>query len=175
MMRQAILLVAAGVTVLLALAGCGAMGSSGQGTSEQGSSEEDTPPSPVTATPIVGATLGEFTAKGDGIQVESVAGSADVAIVKVVIDPGGSTGWHHHPGVVLVSVKSGAVSEYHHDCHKTVYKAAKGFVEGNGEVHVARNEGNVDAVLYATFLIPTGTPPDKLTIADPQPKNCDVQ
>jgi quercetin dioxygenase-like cupin family protein len=175
MMRQAILLVAAGVTVLLALAGCGAMGSSGQGTSEQGSSEEDTPPSPVTATPIVGATLGEFTAKGDGIQVESVAGSADVAIVKVVIEPGGSTGWHHHPGVVLVSVKSGAVSEYHQDCHKTVYKAAKGFVEGNGKVHVARNEGNVDAVLYATFLIPTGTPPEKLTIADPQPENCDVQ
>ena len=102
------MLVAVGVTVLLALAGCGAMGSS-----EQGSSEEDTPPSPVTATPLVGATLGEFTAKGDGIEVESVAGSADVAIVKVVIEPGGSTGWHHHPGVVLVSVKCGAVSEYH--------------------------------------------------------------
>ena len=170
MMRRAIWLVAAGVTVLLAFAGCGAMGSS-----EQGSAEEDTPPSPVTATPIVGATLEEFTAKGDGIQVESVAGSADVAIIKVVIEPGGSTGWHHHPGVVLVSVKSGAVSEYHEDCHKTVYKAAKGFVEGNGEVHVARNEGNVEAVLYATFLIPTGTPPEKLTIADPQPENCDVK
>ncbi len=175
-MRRAILLVAVGgVTVLLALAGCSTMGASEQGSSEETTSPSATPPSPVTATPIVGATLGEFTAKGDGIQVESVAGSADVAIVKVVIEPGGSTGWHHHPGVVLVSVKSGAVSEYHQDCHKTVYKAAKGFVEGNGEVHVARNEGNVDAVLYATFLIPTGTPPEKLTIADPQPENCDVK
>ena len=174
-MRQAILLVATGATVLLALTGCSAMDASEQGSSEETTSPSATPPSPVTATPIVGAALGEFTAKGDGIQVESVAGSADVAIVKVVLEPGGSTGWHHHPGVVLVSVKSGAVSEYHGGCHKTVYKAAKGFVESNGEVHVARNEGNVDAVLYATFLIPTGTPPEKLTIAEPQPKNCDVK
>jgi quercetin dioxygenase-like cupin family protein len=123
----------------------------------------------------VGATLGEFEAKGDGIQVESGPGSADVAIVKVVLAPGGSTGWHHHPGVVLVSVKSGAVSEYHEDCHKTVYKAGKGFVEDGGEVHVARNDGNVDATLYATFVIPAGTPPEKLTFAEPQPKNCDVK
>ena len=42
-------------------------------------------------------------------------------------------------------------------------------------MHVARNEGNVEAVLYATLLIPTGTPPEMLTIADPQPENCDVK
>jgi quercetin dioxygenase-like cupin family protein len=176
-MKRTTLLVAVGVTFLLALGGCSAMGSS--------SSEEDNSPSanspkgesetPVTPTPIVGATLGEVNAENDDIKVQSVVGSADIAIVKVVIKPGGSTGWHHHPGVVLVPVKAGAVSEYHQDCHKTVYKAGKGFVETNGDVHLVRNEGDVDAVLYATFLIPTGTPPEKLTIADPQPKHCDVK
>jgi quercetin dioxygenase-like cupin family protein len=154
-----------------ALAGCGAMGS----TSEEANSPSTNSPSKVTATPIGGATLGEFKAKGDGIQVQSGPGSADVALVKVVLDPGGSTGWHHHPGVALVSVKSGAVSEYHEECHKTVYKEGKGFLESGGEVHIVRNEGNVDAVLYVTFLIPTGTSPEKLQIADPQPKNCDVK
>ena len=158
-MRRALVLVAVGVTALALVVGVALA----------------TPPSGVATTLLTRATLGEFKAKNDGIKVKSVRGSADSAIVKVVIEPGGSTGWHHHPGVVMVSVKSGAVSEYHQDCHKTVYKAAKGFVEGNGEVHVARNEGNVDAVLYATFLIPTGTPPEKLTIADPQPENCDVK
>ena len=175
-MKRVTLLVAIGVTVLLALGGCGAMGTSEEATTP---SATNTPSgetaTPVTATPIVGATLGEVNAENDDIKVQSLAGSADIAIVKVVIKPGGSTGWHHHPGVVLVPVKAGAVSEYHQDCHKTVYKAGKGFVESNGEVHLVRNDGNVDAVLYATFLIPTGTPPEKLTIADPQPKNCDVK
>src|SRR5215218_3165706 len=110
MMKRTILLVAVGVSFLLALAGCGAMGNS---SSEEASSSSATPPAKVTATPIVGATLGEFEAKGDGINVESGPGSADIALVKVVLAPGGSTGWHHHPGVVLVSVKSGTVSEYH--------------------------------------------------------------
>ena len=169
-MKRATWLVAIGVTFLLALAGCGAMGSSDEDTPPS-----STPPAKVTATPIVGATLGEVNAENDDIKVQSVAGSADIAIVKVVIKPGGSTGWHQHPGVVLLPVKAGAVSEYHQDCHKTVYKAGKGFVESDGDVHLVRNEGDVDAVLYATFVIPTGTPPEKLTIADPQPKHCDVK
>jgi quercetin dioxygenase-like cupin family protein len=171
-MKRTTLLVAVGVTFLLALAGCAAMGNS---SSEEASASSSTPPAKVTATPIVGATLGEFKAMGDGINVESGPGSADIALVKVVLAPGGSTGWHHHPGVVLVSVKSGAATRYDMECHKTLYKAGKGWVESNGEVHVARNEGDVDAVLYATFLIPTETPPDELTITHPQPKNCDVK
>ncbi len=157
-MRRALLLVAVGVTALALVVGAALA----------------TPPKKATTTPLTRATLGKFAHHTDGIKVESKQRSADVAVAKVVLEPGGSTGWHHHPGVVMVSVKSGAVSEYHQDCHKTVYKAAKGFVEGDGEVHVARNEGNVDAVLYATFLA-TETPPEGLTIADAQPKNCDVE
>jgi quercetin dioxygenase-like cupin family protein len=175
MMKRATWLVAVGVTVLLALGGCGAMGTSEETTTPSATTPSGETATPVTATPITRATLGKIKAENDHIKVESVPGSADIAIVKVVIEPGGSTGWHHHPGVVLVPVKSGAVSEYDAECHKTVYKAGKGFVESNGAVHLVRNDGNVDAVLYATFLIPTGTPPDGLTIADPQPKNCDVK
>ncbi len=171
MKRLLLLVIAIGQA---ALAGCGAMG-----TSEETPSEATTPPSAaspptMTATPIVEATIEEFTAKGDGIQAESVPGPADVALVKIVLGPGGSTGWHHHPGVVLAPVKAGAVTEYDAECHKTVYKAGEGFVESNGEVHLVRNEGNVDAVLYATFLA-AETPPEGLTIADAQPKNCDVE
>jgi quercetin dioxygenase-like cupin family protein len=116
--------------------------------------------------------LGNFEAENHGIEVESGRRSADLAIVKVVIEPGGSTGWHHHPGVVLVPVKAGTVTEYDAQCHKSVYKAGKGFVESESEVHLVRNEGDVKAVLYATFLVPTSTPPDGLTISDPQPKGC---
>ena len=117
-----------------------------------------TTPSGVTATPLTRATLGKFEAKNKGIEVESGRRSADLAIVKVVLEPGGSTGWHHHPGVVLVPVKAGSVTEYDAHCHKSVYKEGKGFVESNSEVHLVRNEGDVKAVLYATFLVPTATP-----------------
>jgi quercetin dioxygenase-like cupin family protein len=131
-----------------------------------------TTPSGVTATPLTRATLGEFKAKNDGIKVKSVRHSADMAIVKVVIEPGGSTGWHHHPGVVMVPVKAGTVTEYDAECHRTVIQAGHGFVESKSEVHLVRNEGDHRAVLYPTFLVPSATPPDGLTISDPRPPGC---
>jgi quercetin dioxygenase-like cupin family protein len=106
--------------------------------------------------------------------VESQRTSADVATVKVVIEPGGSTGWHHHPGVTLGSVKSGAVTEYDKKCHKTLLKAGEGFVESNNKVYVVRNRGKVDAVLYVTFIVPTKTTEEGLRIDDPKPKHCNV-
>jgi quercetin dioxygenase-like cupin family protein len=158
-MRRVLLLVAVGVIALALVVGVALA----------------TPPSGATSTLLTRATLGEFKAKNDGIKVKSVRGSADIAIVKVVIEPGGSTGWHHHPGVVMVAVKAGAVSEYDAECHKSVIRAGKGFVESEDEVHVVRNKGDAKAVLYATFLVPTETPPEGLRIDDPQPKNCNVR
>jgi hypothetical protein len=58
-----------------------------------------TPPKDATTTLLTRATLGKFEAKNQGIEVESERHSADLAIAKVVIEPGGSTGWHHLPGV----------------------------------------------------------------------------
>src|ERR671920_2535394 len=167
MMRRATLLVAVGVSVLalLAVDGGAALANTSSGAKA----------TPVTATLITRVTLGNFEAENHGIEVESGRRSADLAIVKVVIEPGGSTGWHHHPGVVLVPVKAGTVTEYDAQCHKSVYKAGKGFVESESEVHLVRNEGNVKAVLYATFLVPSATPPEGLTISDPQPKGCHKQ
>jgi quercetin dioxygenase-like cupin family protein len=158
MMRRAILLVAVGVTVLALVVGAALA----------------TPPKDATTTLITRATLGKFEAKGDGIQVESERHSADLAIAMVVIEPGGSTGWHHHPGVGAAAVKSGAVTFYDEDCKKTVYRAGEGFLESHDEPMLVRNEGNVEAVFYVTFIIPTKTPPEKLRIDDPQPKDCDV-
>src|SRR5215203_296210 len=134
-----------------------------------------TQPKGVTPTPLTRATLGKFEAQNNGIEAESDRTSADFALAKVVIEPGGTTGWHHHPGVALVSVNSGAVTEYDKNCHKSVIKAGEGFVESNGEVHVVRNKGKANAVLYVTFIAPTKTPADGLVILDPKPKGCNVK
>jgi len=134
-----------------------------------------TTPKGVTPTPLTRATLGTFEAENKGIEVESKHTSADFALAKVVIEPGGTTGWHHHPGVALVSVNSGAITEYDKNCNKSVFKAGDGFTESNGEVHVVRNQGKANAVLYVTFIVPTKTPADRLVILDPKPKGCKVK
>ena len=161
-MRRTTLLVTVGVSVLALLAlGVGAALA--------------TTPKGVTPTPLTRATLGKVEAQNNGIEVESDRTSADFALAKVLIEPGGTTGWHHHPGVALVSVNSGAVTEYDKNCHKSVYKAGEGFFESNSEVHVVRNRGKADAVLYVTFIAPTKTPADGLVILDPKPKGCNVK
>jgi quercetin dioxygenase-like cupin family protein len=157
-MRKALLLVALGVSVL-AIVVAAALA---------------TPPSGATTTLITRATLGEFKAKNDGITVKSQQRSADIAIVKVAIEPGGTTGWHHHPGVGPASVKSGAVTFYDAQCRKTVYEAGEGFLESHDEPMLVRNEGDVKAVFYVTFIIPTTTPPEGLRIDDPKPRGCNV-
>src|SRR3712207_6337467 len=113
MMRRAILLVAVGVTVLALVVGAALA----------------TTPSGQTTTLLTRATLGKFEDEYRGIEVESKRLSADIAIVKVVLEPGGSTGWHHHPGAGLAAVKSGAVTFYDEDCHWTVNTAGEGFLE----------------------------------------------
>jgi quercetin dioxygenase-like cupin family protein len=123
---------------------------------------------------LVRASFGQLQAQHDGVKVQT-QGKADVAVFKVTIGPGGSSGWHHHPGVLLVSVKSGAVTEYDHQCNKTVHKAGKGFVESHDHPMLVRNHGKGDAVLFVTFLVPSGTTDEGLRIDDPRPKGCNVK
>ena len=40
-------------------------------------------------------------------------GATDVQVIENIIAPGGSFGWHSHPGPSLVIVKSGTLSVYH--------------------------------------------------------------
>jgi quercetin dioxygenase-like cupin family protein len=156
MMRRAILLVAVGVTVLALVVGAALA----------------TPPSGATTTLITRATLGQFEEKNQGIEVESEQRSADLAIVRVVLEPGGHTGWHHHPGVGLAAVSSGTVTFKDENCEKTVYKAGEGFFESHDEPMIVRNNRNVGAVFYVAFIIPTSTPPEGLRIDDPRPEAC---
>jgi quercetin dioxygenase-like cupin family protein len=121
------------------------------------------------------ASFGQLHAQHSGVKVDSTQGKADVAVYKVTIGPGGSSGWHHHPGVVLISVKSGAVTFYNHRCDKTVYKAGKGLVESHDKPLLVRNHGKGDAVLYVTFIVPSSTTEAGLRIDDPRPKGCNVK
>jgi quercetin dioxygenase-like cupin family protein len=161
-MRRTILLLALGVAVLALVVVGTALA---------------TPPSGQTVTPLTKGTLGTFTAKGDGIKVKSEKSSADIALARVDLEPGGSTGWHHLPGLTLVSVASGTVDVYDVNCEKIEVTAGEGFVEDNNEPRLVRNDGDDDAMLYTTLIAPTSSltaPFEEVRSDDPQPSDCNV-
>jgi len=88
----------------------------------------------------------------------------DVQVVTqtITIAPGGHTGWHSHPGPVFVTISAGTMTFYDADdptCTPGTYATGDSFVDqGGGHVHIARNEGAVNLVLYATYLVPVGAP-----------------
>ena len=85
----------------------------------------------------------------------------ETRVVHYRIVPGGHTGWHSHPGPVFVMIRAGTMTKYEatDPTNPGVYPAGTGFVEGGGDVHLARNEGTVDLELVAFFLIPQGANP----------------
>ena len=130
------------------------------------------PPTP-TIEFVARGTVGHLDAENSGVEVER-KGSADHVVASITFPPGSSISWHKHPGVVLVTVGSGKLQVIHEDCERQVFEAGDSFYE-EGDVHFARNRGNVDTVIYATWIIPTKTPADGLTIPVDAPEDCNVQ
>lgn len=123
-------------------------------------------------------TFGRGTlAAGDKIksgQVKlHVRDKVDVVTQTITITPGGHTGWHSHPGPVFVTITAGTMSFYDGDdpaCSRVTYDAGDTFIDkGEGHVHIARNEGSTNLVLYATYLLPVGAP---LRTDELAPGNC---
>jgi hypothetical protein len=135
------------------------------------------------ATPGVGVTSTTFAVGAfDQIHAKTLSsswqaridtkGATDVHSLENRIVPGGTFGWHSHPGPSFVVVKSGALTLYSGDdptCTPHVVVAGSGFVDDGGDVHVVRNEGSVDAVVYVTSLVPHGA---ARRIDEPSPGNC---
>ena len=102
--------------------------------------------------------------------LQKTKGPSDVYVQSNVWAPGGSTGWHSHPGDSLIIVTAGTVTDYEGhdpDCKPHVYKAGTGFVDpGGGHVHILRNEGDVEAKTIAVQLIPADAA-RRIDVADP--------
>lgn len=86
---------------------------------------------------------------------------SNVIVAKVTWGVGGTSGWHTHPGPVIVNVTKGTLELVNErDCVVRTYGAGEAFVDpGQGNVHVARNAGDTAAEAVATFLgVPDGAP-----------------
>ena len=94
------------------------------------------------------------------LSYQSVKGQSDVYVQSNVWDPGGTTGWHSHPGHSLITVTEGTVTVYEGDdrsCTPHEYTQGMTFVDEGGEhSHVIRNETPFEAKTMAVQVIPAG-------------------
>jgi hypothetical protein len=156
-----------------------------QSTTRQQSGPSITDPSFTVASGFVSTAVARGTAQAfhirstDGFDVEiKTKDNTDIAVSNVVVSPGGSSGWHSHPGPVLVVVKTGTITFYRAGkhggqngddengdngtnaptCSRTVYPAGSAFVEvpAPGHVMLAKNEGSTEATVTATYFAPPG-------------------
>jgi hypothetical protein len=109
-----------------------------------------------------------------GVKLQTKS-SVDFVTQQIVLGPGGSTGWHSHPGPVLVTVKSGTMRLVYADdaaCAGRTYNAGESFVDRGDEiVHNAFNAGASNLEFWATYLVP-GDPGTAVRIDAADPGTC---
>jgi quercetin dioxygenase-like cupin family protein len=117
----------------------------------------------------------KFKIDGGPEEVVLAPNAQETVMQQIVIGPGGHTGWHSHPGPVVVLIKTGALTFYSGDdpaCTPRTYSAGQAFVDsGQGHVHIARNLSTTDNLeLWATYFdVPPG---GAFRIDVPDPGNC---
>ena len=93
---------------------------------------------------------------GGELDVVQVHNAQDTIVQQVIVQPGGFTGWHSHPGPAVVVVAEGEFTYYDGDdptCTGYPYGPNETFVDlGQGHVHSARNEGAVAVKLLVTYF-----------------------
>lgn len=103
---------------------------------------------------------------------DSAIDVGDIVMIEYTVAPGGFFGWHKHGGPVWVVIKQGALKLYDSrdaTCTGTAYAAGSAFLDAGEHVHNARNEGDVPAVVYGTFMLPKN---GALRIDAPRPGVC---
>lgn len=128
-----------------------------------------TPPSGIAAELLARGTV----TRADHVRVAGIRlatrGPIDVATVHVTFQPGGSTGWHTHPGPALVTVKAGQLALHRaKGCRTRTFAAGQTFLEyGPKDVNLTRNETGAVTETLVTFLLPVGAP---VTVDAPAPR-----
>lgn len=115
----------------------------------------------LTVTTLVTANLNHtIEANGDRIQLRTNV-PATVRVQNIVFAPHGRTGWHHHPGIVIVAVQSGVVTVWDSECNPTTYgpgaPAGAVFTE-SGDERLQVTSGDEPASVYATYIVPQVEP-----------------
>lgn len=96
--------------------------------------------------------------------------ASTVIFAEATWEPGGTSGWHRHPGIAIVNIVEGEVeSIWKRNCTSRTYVAGESFLDP-GEIHIANNSSDSEkAKAYVTFL---GTPDGEPATVWVEPVEC---
>ena len=121
-----------------------------------------TPSSGVTSTTIASGTLDPtnlLVQSGSWMTQLQTKGESTLSVVENDVAPGGTFGWHSHPGPSLIIVKSGSLVFYRADdptCTPEVRSGGEAFIDPGTDVHVGYNNGKLTAVVIVVRFLPVG-------------------
>jgi quercetin dioxygenase-like cupin family protein len=100
----------------------------------------------------------------EGMQSFTVDMSRPMEIITqtITIQPGGTSGWHSHPGPQFIVVKSGTLQFYglEASCTPLTINAGEAWIDHQpGLQHTVTNEGSVPAEVIVTSVNPVGLAP----------------
>jgi quercetin dioxygenase-like cupin family protein len=108
-----------------------------------------------------------------GLEAETLSQSTvdghDYVTKQITIAPGGSTGWHWHPGRVFGVIRAGTLTHDFADCSVDgIYPAGAPITEESGpdHVHIGRNLGTEPVVMWVVYIDAAGAP---LSVEAPNP------
>ncbi len=129
------------------------------------------PGSGTTSTTLVTADFEKTVhVNSDRVKFET-KDATDVRVQRIDFAPGSYSGWHHHPGIIIVTVASGAVTLMDSECNSVTYGPGLPdgavFVEGGDDPVQASSA--TGATNYVTYVAPDANPPVFRIEDDPPP------
>ena len=119
------------------------------------------PGSGISSAILVTANLdeeGQFNSDRVKLQTKD---KTDVRVQRLTFAAGAYSGWHHHPGIIIVAVESGTLTLADSNCGSRTYGPGQPngsvFIEGHDTPQQATSASG--AVVYVTYVAPSADPP----------------
>jgi quercetin dioxygenase-like cupin family protein len=124
---------------------------------------------------VVGTLWNDLHLNSDRIKFQT-KDPVDVVVDDITYQPGATSGWHTHPGFVIVIIRTGNLNFYHADCTFDALGPGSTFVETGDDVVNARNESTRPVTLTATYVVPHVAGPAPVIRRDvsPAPATCNI-
>jgi quercetin dioxygenase-like cupin family protein len=130
------------------------------------SSDDDLETTLIGRPPPSGARAAEHRPLARGLVKDSLpelGGDARlVQVRRILLPPGGTTGWHYHHGPLLIVVREGTLTHtFAQDLGTETVRAGQAFVEAPGRehAHIGNNLGTTPLVMYAVYFLPSPSCP----------------
>lgn len=135
---------------VVALAAVGTLGTAAMASAGAGITPENLVTADLLSEPVI---------NHDRVKLQTKDATV-VRVQRLTFGANSYSGWHHHPGVIVVSVRSGLVTLYDSTCGSKTYGPghANGavFVEGHDDAQEARS--TLGAIVYVTYVVPASNP-----------------